>query len=323
MTKNPVNQEQKILKSFFHPLARNKEALELKNDAAYLFKRKKMVVSSDMMIEGKHFDKNYDPKVLARKLLRVNLSDIAAMGAMPYGYILNIAIPKKNHNVWLKRFTSGLRLDGNKFGLKLFGGDLSESSQIFLSATIFGFVKKKIHKEIFVSEGSEIYVGGNIGDAALGFELLKDRKEKKINSKNFFLKKLYLPDPQITLGISILGIAEFCTDISDGLISELELISENSNLKANIFLKDIPLSKNTKKEIIETNDKKKKWEVILTGGEDYKLLFSVKQNKLNLLKKKKLQNIKKIGYFSQGIGVDIYDLDKKKINFKKKGFCHF
>ena len=319
---NQVNQEQEILKKFFHPLAKNKEALELKNDAAYLFKKKKMVVSSDMMIEGKHFDKNYDPKILARKLLRVNLSDIAAMGAIPYGYTLNIAIPKRNHHNWLKRFTSGLKLDGNKFGLKLFGGDLSESSKIFMSATIFGFVKNNFHKKLCVSDGSEIFVGGNIGDAALGFEFLRDRK-KKTDSKNFFLKKLYLPDPQITLGISILGIAEFCTDISDGLISELHLISQNSNLKANIFLKDIPLSKNTKKEIIETKDKKKKWEVILTGGEDYKLLFSVKQNKLNLLKKKKLQNIKKIGYFSQGIGVDIYDLDKKKINFKKKGFCHF
>ena len=77
-----MNQEQKILKSFFHPLAKNEEALELRNDAAYLFKRKKMVVSTDMMIEGKHFDKSYDPKILARKLLRVNLSDIAAMGAV-------------------------------------------------------------------------------------------------------------------------------------------------------------------------------------------------------------------------------------------------
>lgn len=317
-----MNQEQQILKSFFHPLAKNKEALELKNDAAYLFKKKKMIVSSDMMIEGKHFDKNYDPKILARKLLRVNLSDVAAMGAIPYGYTLNVAIPKKNYNSWLKRFTSGLKLDGNRFGLKLFGGDLSESSKIFLSATIFGFVNNNFHRRLFVSEGSEIFVGGNIGDAALGFEFLKNRK-KITNDNNFFLKKLYLPDPQITLGISILGIAEFCTDLSDGLISELSLICQNSNLKANIFLKDIPLSKNAKKEILDAQDKKKKWEIILTGGEDYKLLFSVKKSKLNILKRKKFKNIKKIGYFSEGSGVDLYDLCKKKITLKKKGFCHF
>jgi len=318
-----VNQEQKILKNFFYPLAKNKEAMELKNDAAYLFKKKKMIVSSDMMIEGKHFDKNYDPKILARKLLRVNLSDVAAMGATPYGYTLNVAIPKKNHNVWLKRFTSGLKLDGNKYGLKLFGGDLSESSQIFLSATIFGFIKNNFHNSTSASIGSEIFVGGNIGDAALGFEILKNRNQKKTNNKNFFLKKLYLPNPQITLGISLLGIAEFCTDLSDGLISELDNISENSELKANIFLKNIPLSKNAKSEIAKTKDKKKKWEVILTGGEDYKLLFSVKQNRLNLLKQNNIKNIIKIGYFSRGNGVDVYDLSEKKINFKKKGFCHF
>ena len=318
-----MNQEQKILKSFFLPLVKNKEALELKNDAAYLFKKKKMVVSSDMMIEGKHFDKNYDPKILARKLLRINLSDIAAMGAVPYGYTLNVAIPKKNHNVWFKKFTSGLKLDGNKYGLKLFGGDLSESSKIFLSATIFGFVENNFHKKLFVSDGSEIFVGGNIGDAALGFESLKERRQKKTNNKNYFLEKLYLPDPQIRLGISILGIAEFCTDISDGLISELKIITQSSDLKANIFLKDIPISKNAKEEILKTKNKKKKWEVILTGGEDYKLLFSVKKNKLNLLKQKKLKNIKKIGYFSQGTGVGLYDFSGKKMNLKKKGFCHF
>ena len=85
-----MNEEQQIIKSFFFPLANNKESLGLKNDAAILFQQKKMVVSSDMMIEGKHFDKGYDPKILAMKLLRINLSDIAAMGGDPYGYLLNI-----------------------------------------------------------------------------------------------------------------------------------------------------------------------------------------------------------------------------------------
>ena len=96
-----MNEEQKIIKAFFYPLANNEEALKLENDAAFLFK-KKMIISSDMMIEGVHFDRTYNPEILARKLLRINLSDVAAMGASPYGYTLNIAIPKKNRINWLK-----------------------------------------------------------------------------------------------------------------------------------------------------------------------------------------------------------------------------
>ena len=164
MTKNPVNQEQKILKNFFHPLARNKEALELKNDAAYLFQRKEMVVSSDMMIEGTHFYKDEKPELIAKKLMRVNLSDLAAMGSLPYGYVLNISIPKSKTKKWLKSFCKGLSEDQEKYGLKLFGGDFSQSDKVFLSITIFGTTKKGIHSLSNAISGSSIYVSGFIGD---------------------------------------------------------------------------------------------------------------------------------------------------------------
>jgi len=123
--------ENKIIEELLRPLAVNKESLKLTNDGAYLFKKREMVVSTDMMIEGKHFDKSYNPKILASKLLRVNLSDLAAMGANPYGVMLNIAVPKKNSVTWVKDFCKGLKKDLKKFKLKLFGGDLSESSKIF------------------------------------------------------------------------------------------------------------------------------------------------------------------------------------------------
>ena len=315
-----MNEEQKIIKAFFYPLANNEEALKLENDAAFLFKKKKMIISSDMMIEGVHFDRTYNPEILARKLLRINLSDVAAMGASPYGYTLNIAIPKKNRNNWLKKFTKGLKLDGLNFGIKLFGGDLSVSPKIFLSATILGFVEKNFHKHSKAIEGSEIYIGGNIGDAAIGLNILK--KNIKLHKKSFFLEKLFLPEPQISLGKSLNGIVDFCTDISDGLISELDVVANNSKLKANIFTTDLPISDEVKEMLEKTNFKKKIWEIILTGGEDYKLLFSVKKNKKKYLKNK-IRNIKKIGFFSKGKGVDVYDFNKKKIKLIKKGFCHF
>ena len=315
-----MNEEQKLIKTFFYPLANNKEALNLENDAAFLFNKKKTIITSDMMIEGVHFDNTYNPKILARKLLRINLSDVAAMGASPYGYTLNVAIPKKNRVGWLKKFSHGLDLDGKKFGIKLFGGDLSVSSKIFLSATFLGFVGNKFHKNSKAFKDSEIYVGGNIGDAAIGLNILN----KKINLKNnrYFLDKLFLPEPQISLGKSLIGIADFCTDISDGLLTELESVADNSDLKANIFESEIPLSIQARKVLEKSRFKKKISELILTGGEDYKLLFSIRSGKKKYLKDK-IKNIKKIGFFSSGKGVDIYDINKKKINFKKKGFCHF
>ena len=184
---------------------------------------------------------------------------------------------QKNREGWIKKFANGLKLDGKLFRIKLFGGDLSVSSKIFLSVTMLGVIEKNFHKNTIVTENSEIYVGGNIGDAAIGLDIIK--KKRNTENKNFFLKKLFLPEPQIILGRSLNGIAEFCTDISDGLINELELVANNSKLKANIFVPEIPLSVEALKLIEKSKFKKKMLELILTGGEDYKLLFSIRKNK--------------------------------------------
>ncbi len=319
-----MNEEQKIIQKYFLPIANNPESLHLSNDAAFINKKKNMVISSDMMIENVHFDKLDDPFCLAQKLLRVNLSDIAAMGAKPYGYMLNLSIPKLNHKSWLKKFCGGLAKDTERFNLKLFGGDLGSSKNIFMSVTIFGLVSEKFHKKMVAQEGSEIFVSDNLGDAAIGLQIKKgkfSKLEKKI--KNFFLGKLNLPTPQIKLGESLLGIADFCKDISDGFLKEIKFVSENSNLQANIFLSEIPLSSHLKNIYNNVQDKKKIWEYILCTGEDYQLFFSVSPKKKYLLKKKKIKNIKCIGYFQKGRGLLIRDENKKIIKFHNDGFSHF
>ncbi len=232
-----MNEEQKIIQKYFLPIANNPESLQLSNDAAFINKQQKMVISSDMMIEDIHFDKLDDPFCLAQKLLRVNLSDIAAMGAQPYGYILNLSIPKLNHELWLKRFCKGLAKDSEKFNLKLFGGDLGSSKNIFMSVTILGLVSKKFHKKMIAHEGSEIFVSDTLGDAGIGLQIKKGKFSKlKKSEKFFFLSKFNTPIPQIKLGKSLVGIADFCKDISDGFLKEIKFISKISNLQANIFL---------------------------------------------------------------------------------------
>ncbi len=315
-----MNKEQLLIENYLLPLANNKESLQLKNDAA-LFKNKNLVISTDMMIEDQHFTKNYKPEILAKKLLRINLSDMAAMGALPYGFLLNIAIPKKNVDRWLKFFTKGLNEDMRQFNLKLFGGDLCYSKKIFLSMTILGKTKKNCHFKNFTKINSDIYVSGNIGDAALGLKLFQNRSFfdcSKTNRKKL-INKLHIPEPRLDVGKKILNKVEFCTDLSDGLIEEILTVAERSKKQANIFLEKIPISKATD-EVLRKNKSKEVWDMILFGGEDYELLFSMnKHAKVSVSKNK----ITKIGFFSKGRGVRIFDKNGVEFVSKKKGFSHF
>ncbi len=317
-----MNTEQYLIEKYLLPLAGNRESLFLKNDAAF-FKQKDLVISTDMMLEGKHFTKNSDPRMLAKKLLRINLSDIAAMGASPFGFFLNIAIPKTKINRWFEEFVFGLKSDMKKYNLKLFGGDMSSSSQVFLSVTILGKTQRICHSTNYTNNNSDIYVTGSIGDAGLGLKLSDKLSffSCSRNNKHKLIKKLLLPEPRLNIGKNLLNKVEFCTDISDGLIEELSQIANRSKKQVNIFLEKIPISSATQ-EVLNKNKNKNKeiWEIILFGGEDYELLFSIPQNKTL---SGKLGKISKIGFFSNGIGVKVFDSNGKKFSTKKKGFSHF
>ena len=317
-----MNNEQNLIEKYLLPLAQNKESLLLKNDAAY-FKKQNLVISTDMMIEDQHFRKSIDPNLLAKKLIRINLSDIAAMGAVPDGIFLNIALPKSNAQDWLKAFTSGLKSDMKKFNLKLYGGDMSSSDKIFLSLTVLGKTDKFCHKNNHTKSNSDIFVTGCIGDAGLGYELMTNDSifncSKK--SKKRLIQKLLLPEPRLSIGKQLLNTAELCTDISDGLLGELAFIASKSNKQANIFLDKIPLSF-ASKELLMKNKKQidNIWEIILSGGEDYELLFCLsKKQKID----KNLKEISKIGYFSSGRGVRVFDSYGKEFKTNKYGFSHF
>ena len=317
-----MNNEKNLIEKYLLPLAKNKESLLLKNDAAY-FKKQNLVISTDMMIEDKHFKKSIDPNLLAKKLVRINLSDIAAMGAVPDGIFLNIALPKSNVQDWFKAFTSGLKSDMKKFNLKLYGGDMSSSEKIFLSLTVLGKTDIYCHKKNYTKSNSDIFVTGCIGDAGLGYQLMTNDSifncSKK--SKKRLIQKLLLPEPRLSVGKQLLNKVELCTDISDGLLGELSFIASQSNKQANIFLDKIPLSF-ASKELFMKNKKHTNeiWEIILSGGEDYELLFCLsKKQKID----KNLKQISKIGYFSSGKGVRIFDSEGKEFKTNKYGFSHF
>ena len=313
------DRESQIINKFFLPLAKNKESFGLSTDAALLSNN--LVVSSDMMIEGTHFKKNHDPEKLAQKLLRINLSDLAAMGSKPYGYILNLAIPTSSDD-WLKKFSNGLNKDSKKFKLKLFGGDISHSSKTFLGLTIFGKKINKLHTCAFADYKSDIFVTGNLGDAAVGYNILYDLMKIKCSEsdKEYFYDKFFLPEPKINIGTKLLGKVGFCTDISDGIYSELLKISHKSNLEAVIFLDQIPLSTNLKRTL-KTNNFEKIFNIILGGGEDYELLFSAKGRESKNLQE--ISSYHKIGYFKRGRGVKLMKNKSETYLQKIESFSHF
>ena len=319
--------EKSLIKKYFLPLSKNFESQNLSNDAAIIKQCSDLVITSDMMIEEIHFDSTINPKILAKKILRVNLSDLAAMGASPYGYLLNIGIPSYLTKKWIEDFCLGLSQDQKKYDLKLFGGDLSSSKKIFLSVTILGKIKKKFLKSSS-KVNSDIFVTGNLGDSALGYILNQNKTKFKLKKPiiSYFLKKHLLPKPRLDVGKRLIGFSEACRDISDGLIQDLTGICDNSNLKATIFLNQIPLSKNAK--IIKKNIEKKInfWELILSFGEDYELVFSMDKKNQNIFFKsnKKINTkITKIGFFSDGSGVEIIDSKNNPVSFQKIGFSHF
>ena len=243
------------------------------------------------------------------------------MGSKPYGYILNLAIPKTS-DYWLQKFSDGLLKDSKKFKLKLFGGDICKAPKIFLSLTIFGKKTKKLHTSASACDKSDIFVSGNLGDAAIGYNILYDFKKIKCktNDKKYFYDKFFLPDPKINVGLKLLGKVDFCTDISDGIFSELSKISDKSNLEAVIYLDKIPLSSNLK-TILETNDFKKIFNIILGGGEDYQLLFSAKGKESENFQGSR--DFYKIGYFRRGRGVKVMKNKSETYLQKIEIFSHF
>ena len=326
-----MNKEQFLIDKYFSELSSNKQSMNLKNDAANVnFGKKKIVISTDMMIEKIHFFKNDSPEILARKLIRINLSDLAAMGAQPYGYTLNLALPSKNASQWISKFSVGLKKEQNKYGLKLFGGDLSKSERIFMSVTIFGKVSKGIHLMNSAKMKSDIYVSGNIGDSVFGYLCENDEKysfvKKKIgvSSLKKLNQKFFLPEPKLKLSQSLIGYADTCTDISDGLISNLKKILNFSNLGADIYLSEIPISKTLQSIYKLFSDKNKFWELVLNWGEDYELVFSMSSKKKKVFEKNKTHHkLFKVGSIRNDGQINIYQKDLTKIKLNFSGFSHF
>jgi len=306
----------RILK-YLAPLA-GPEGRGLTDDAAVLAPPpgRELVLTVDQMLEGVHFLTGDAPALIARKLLRRNLSDLAAMGAKPLGYLLTTALPPGMTEDWLAGFAEGLALDQEEFAVALFGGDSSSSLQhVSLTATFIGHVAPGAAlSRNGAQAGDFIYVTGTIGDAALG---LQSRLGNLPNVSAFLLNRSLLPSPRI--GLDLAGIVHAAIDVSDGLLQDLGHMCAGANLAATIHADLVPASRDAAAFGAAFLEHR------LTDGDDYELILAVApDHEAALLAACAPVPVTKIGAFAPGPPtVTVLDASAQPITFTKSGWQHF
>ena len=249
----------------FRPIA-GPGSLGLTDDAAVFAPPagRELVMTADAMVEAVHFLPGTAPGLVARKLLRVNLSDLAAMGAVPFGYLVTISVPRHFGDDWFAGFAAGLALDQAEFGLTLLGGDTTETpGPLTLSLTAIGHVAPgEAILRSGARPGDDIWVTGTIGDGALG---LHAARGELADPDGYLTGRYDLPTPR--LGLPLAGWAHAAMDVSDGLFQDLGHICRASNVAATIEAARIPLSPQA--SAAGPQWRTKAW----IGGDDYELLL--------------------------------------------------
>lgn len=268
--------EFQLIGKHFLPLADVPEALGLADDAALLRPPAglDMVIAADAMVGGVHFLPDDPSDTVGRKLLRVNLSDLAAMGADPLGFLLTVALPKGYDQAWLRGFALGLRTDRRDFGIPLLGGDtVSTPGPVTLSLTILGTVLPgRALKRSGAQAGDIAWVSGTVGDGALGLLALTGKLHGLEGRHQAHLSDRYrLPQPRLALGARLHGVATACLDVSDGLAQDFAHLARAAGCAGVIEAAALPLSAAAAAAIRATPRLRA---LAMTGGDDYELLFT-------------------------------------------------
>ena len=253
-----------LIARYFRPLA-GPGALDLLDDAAVVLPPpgRELVLTADAIVEGVHFLPDDPPDTVGRKLLRVSLSDLAAMGATPWAYLMTVSVPKSTPPAWFEAFTRGLAQDQTAFGLTLLGGDTTSTpGPISLSATLLGHVTPgQSIRRTGAQLGDELWVTGTIGDGALGLRALRG----ELPDPDGYLSNRYRV-PQPRLGLPLWGTVHACMDVSDGLLQDAGHLCRAAGLGVALDAALVPRSRKAGIEWLES---------CLTGGDDYELLMAL------------------------------------------------
>lgn len=280
-----ISAEQRLIERYFRPLATSPAAFALADDAAAITPPAgcDLVLKTDGVIAGVHFFADDPPDTVARKVLRMNLSDLAAKGATPLGFLLSIALPPGFDEAWIAGFAAGLGDDAAHYACPLLGGDTDHTpGPISVYIAAFGAVPKgKMVRRAAAKAGDGIIVTGTIGDAALGVLLRKDEnlaaKWRLSESMRAHLKRRYLlPEPRNALAAAVLQYANAAMDVSDGLAGDLGKLCRASGVAAEVDVARVPLSEATRAAVAADPPR---LETALTGGDDYEIVLTLAPDK--------------------------------------------
>lgn len=266
-----------IKKCFTRPARHKNTQLSVGDDCALLSVPEgcDLAITADTMVESVHFFPDVDPEYLGYKLLAVNLSDLASMGAEPTAVTLALTLPEVDL-VWLQAFAKGMFALADKYAIDLIGGDTT-SGPLTLTIQAMGVVPKgRALKRSAAQVGDLVYVTGSIGDAGLGLKL---RQGYSCADDIYALQRFDLPEPRIDEGLVLRDLANACVDISDGLAADLGHILNQSGVGARLDYRKLPISASVREYI----DKTKDWQLPLVAGDDYELCFSISPDKAGQL----------------------------------------
>lgn len=277
--------EDDLIARYFRPVATAPGALGLIDDAAILqAEGDDIVVTTDAIVEGVHFLKDDPPDTVARKALRVNLSDLAAKGATPAGFVLTLAL-REVSEAWLAPFAQALGADAMQFGCPLLGGDtVSTPGPLMISITAFGRVPpQRMVLRSGAKPGDHVVVTGSIGDAALGLDVLKGGAATTTlaadaDARDALIQRYRMPQPRVALAQAVRDHASAAMDVSDGLMGDLAKLCAASAVSASIDAAAIPLSAPVRTLLKQGQVA---IETIVSGGDDYEILCTIPENRLD------------------------------------------
>ena len=326
-----ISAEERLIARYFRPLATHPGAFGLADDAAVVTPPAgcDLVLTTDGVIAGVHFFADDPPGAVGRKVLRMNLSDLAAKGAKPVGFLMSVALPDGIDEVWIAGLAAGLGEDSAHYGCPLLGGDTDHTpGPIAISITAFGTVPHgRMVRRATAKSGDSVVVTGTIGDAALGVLLRRDQALAKrwrlADAASAHLKQRYLlPEPRNALADAVLAHASAAMDVSDGLAGDLAKLCRASAVAAEIDVASVPLSDAARAAIAA---EPALVETALTGGDDYEIVLTLAPEKLDSFRNAARQAgvaVTEIGRVTTGQGARFLR-NGKTVNFAKPSYSHF
>jgi len=280
-----------------------------------------LAVTSDMLLEGRHFSPQDGPAGVGHKSLAVNLSDLAAMGATPRWATLSIALPAANE-AWLTAFSRGFFRLAEMHGIELVGGDTTRGA-LTIAITAIGEVPPgQALRRSGARAGDDVWVSGHLGAAALALAYRQGRLFMEQIDAAKVLPALYLPTPRVALGIALRGIAHSAIDVSDGLLADLGHILEASAVGAELDFAAVPIPDVARAYLHEPVAR----DCVLAGGDDYELCFTAAPEQREAVLAAGVAggvSVTRIGTITQASGLVVRGADGQPLQIEKTGYDHF